>query len=98
MNRGNSRKPAKQTNMDEYFTPKKVAEIKGVSLQAIYKAIERGLLPSVRVLDRVALRPADVDAYQPGSYGGIKRTVKRRGPGRGPKPGAVTSPTEGDSE
>lgn len=84
--------------MDEYLTPKKAAEIKGVSVQAIYKAIERGLLPSVRVLDRVALRPADVDAYQPGSYNGVKRTVKRRGPGRGPKLGAATLPTEGAPE
>lgn len=84
--------------MTEFITPRQAAERKSVTVQAIYKAIERGHLPSVRVLDRVALRPADVDAYQPGSYGGIKRTVKRRGPGRGPKPGAVTSPTEGDSE
>ena len=84
--------------MDDYFTPKQAAERKGVSVQTVYKAIERGALPSVRVLDRVALRPADVDAYQPGSYGGIKRTVRRRGPGRGPKPGASTSPMEGTPE
>ena len=84
--------------MDEYITPKKAAEIKGVSVQAIYKAVERGLLPSVRVLDRVALRPADVDAYQPGSYNGVKRTIKRRGPGRGLKPDAAALPTEGVSE
>ena len=84
--------------MDEYLTPKRAAEIKGVSVQAIYKAIERGQLPSVRVLDRVALRPADVDAYQPGSYNGVKRTFKQRGPGRGPKPGAATLPTEGAPE
>ena len=71
--------------MDEYLTPKKAAEIKGVSLPTIYKAIERGLLPSVRVLDRIALRAADLDAYQPGSYNGIKRTIKPRGPGRGRK-------------
>jgi len=84
--------------MDEYITPKKAAEIKGVSVPTIYKAIERGLLPSVRVLDRVALRPADLDAYQPGSYGGVKRTVKRRGPGRGPKPGVAASLAEAKGE
>ena len=77
--------------MTEYMTPRQAAECKGVTVQAIYKAIERGLLPSVRVLDRVALHVADVEAYQPGSYGGIKRTVKRRGPGRSPKPAVAAS-------
>ena len=77
--------------MDEYLTPRQAAEQKGVSVQTIYKAIERGLLPSVRVLDRVALRVADVEAYKPGSYGGVKRTIIRRGPGRSPKP-ANTDP------
>ena len=80
--------------MTEYMTPRQAAECKGVTVQAIYKAIERGLLPSVRVLDRVALRVADVEAYQPGSYGGIKRTVKRRGPGRGSKRDASYSVSE----
>ena len=78
--------------MDEYLTPRQAAERKGVSVPTIYKAIERGVLPSERVLDRVAVRIADVDAYQPGSYGGIKRTVRKRGPGRGPKQ-AVSVPT-----
>lgn len=84
--------------MDEYITPKKAAEIKGVSVPTIYKAIERGVLPAMRVLDRVALRPADVDAYQPGSYGGVKRTVKRRGPGRSPKPGVLAPVPAGTAE
>lgn len=83
--------------MDEYLTPKKAAEIKGVSVPTIYKAIERGVLPSVRVLDRVALHRADVDAYQPGSYGGVKRTVIRRGPGRA-KPGDAVTPPGGRVE
>lgn len=76
--------------MDDYLTPRQAAERKGVSVPTIYKAIERGALPSVRVLDRVALRPADVEAYEPGSYGCVKRAVRRRGPGRGPKPEANT--------
>ncbi len=84
--------------MTEYITPRQAAECKGVTVQAIYKAIERGLLPSVRVLDRVALRLADVEAYQPGSYGGIKRTVKRRGPGRSLKPDAAVSSSEPGAE
>lgn len=83
--------------MIEYITPRQAAELKGVSVPAIYKAIGRGLLPSVRVLDRIALRPADVDAYQPGSYGGIKRTIIRRGPGR-PKPGDAVTPSGGRDE
>lgn len=78
--------------MNDYLTPKQAAERKGVSVPTIYKAIERGVLPSERVLDRVAVRVADVDAYQPGSYGGIKRTVRRRGPGRGPKQGTNVLP------
>jgi len=68
--------------MEEYLTPKQAAERKGVSLTAIYSAIARGKLPSVRVLDRIALRVADVDSYEPGSYAGVERTVKQRGPGR----------------
>ena len=80
--------------MNDYLTPKQAAERKGVSVPTIYKAIERGALPFERVLDRVAVRVADVDAYQPGSYGGIKRTVKRRGPGRGSKRDASYSVSE----
>jgi len=88
----------KGQSMTGYITPRQAAEYKGVTVQAIYKAIERGLLPSVRVLDRVALRLADVEAYQPGSYNGIKRTVKRRGPGRSPKPDAAVSSSEPGAE
>ena len=84
--------------MIDYLTPKQAAERKGVALPTIYKAIERGLLPSVRVLDRVALRVADVDAYTPGSYGGIKRTVIRRGPGRHSKHEVSTSNKSAETE
>lgn len=85
--------------MIEYLTPRQAAELKGVSIPTIYKAIERGLLPSVRVLDRVALHRADVEAYQPGSYGGVKRAVIRRGPGRTPKSSvAILSPASGSDQ
>lgn len=73
--------------MEDYLTPKQAAERKGVAVPTIYKAIERGQLPSVRILDRVALRVADVEAYTPGSYGGVTRTVRKRGPGRARKAG-----------
>lgn len=56
--------------VEEYLTPQEAAERKGVTLQTIYKAIERGLLPSSRVLGRVSMRVADVDAYEPGNYRG----------------------------
>ncbi len=84
--------------MTDYITPQQAAKHKGVTVQAIYKAIERGVLPSVRVLDRVALRPVDVDAYQPGSYGGVKRTIIRRGPGRTPKVFATIPSPETENE
>ena len=66
----------------EYLTPKEAAERKGVALATIYKAIERGNLPSYRVLGRVAVKASDVDAYTPGSYGDAQRATVRRGPGR----------------
>lgn len=67
-------------SVEEYITPKQAAERKGVSLAAIYRAIERGALPSTEVLGRKGLRPADVASYQPGSYGGVERSRRRRGP------------------
>ena len=66
----------------EYLTPKEAAERKGVALASIYKAIERGALPSERVLERVVIPILAVDAYEPGSYGETRRTYKKRGPGR----------------
>jgi excisionase family DNA binding protein len=66
----------------QYLTPREAAERKGVAVASIYKAIERGQIPSVRVLGRVALRVGDVEAYQPGSYGENKRDYRPRGPGR----------------
>jgi len=74
----------------EYLTPREAAEDKGVAVATIYKAIERGNLQAYRVLGRVALRKADVDAYQPGSYGEAQRATKRRGPGR-PKAATVAA-------
>ena len=68
-----------------FITPRQAAQRKGVSVPAIYKAIERGEIASADVLGRKALRPADVDAYQPGSYGGVTRTRRRRGPTKSEK-------------
>lgn len=66
--------------MDEFLTTKDAAQLKGVSIATIYKAIEEKRLPSTRVLGRIAIKPADLEAYEPGSYGGVERTRKRRGP------------------
>jgi len=60
-----------------YLTPKEAAEKKGVSVAAIYKAIERGQLSSERVLNRVAVRTADIDAWQPAGY--TKEGTQREG-------------------
>lgn len=68
--------------MENLLTPQEAAQRKGVAVQTIYKAIAERRLPSERVLGRIGLRPGDVDAYQPGSYGGAKRTRRSRGPGR----------------
>ena len=80
--------------MDEYLTPRQAAERRGVSVSTIYRAIERGEIPALRLLSRLALRAADVDAYQPGSYNGIQRATRRRGPGRSRK--TETAPTQAE--
>lgn len=70
------------TNMEDLLTPQEAAQRKGVAVQTIYKAIAESRLPSQRVLGRIGLRPGDVEAYQPGSYGEAKRARRSRGPGR----------------
>lgn len=81
--------------MEGYITAKEAAERKDVTVTAIYKAVERGQLPCQRILGRIVLRLEDVDAYEPGSYAGKVRSVRRRGPGRsggaGTDTGAVHS-------
>jgi excisionase family DNA binding protein len=66
---------------NELLTPQEAARIKGVSVTTIYRAINEGRLPSQRVLGRLAVSPADVEAFEPGSYAGIRRTVIPRGRG-----------------
>lgn len=60
----------------EYITPEQAAERAGVSRQSIYTAIRRGKLKSEKILGRVAVLPADVDAcdFAPpnGQRAGIK--------------------------
>ena len=69
--------------MEEFITPKQAAQQLGMSVPGVYKAIRDGNLTATRVLGHVALRPADVAAYQPARYGSrLSGSVKRRGPGR----------------
>jgi excisionase family DNA binding protein len=96
--RAKRNEPMHSELLDQYLTPRQAAERKGVAVPTIYKAIERGQLPAVRLLNRVALRVTDVDAYQPGSYGGVQRAAKRRGPGRPPKVAALPRQPESASE
>lgn len=50
------------------LTVPEAAQMKGVSRSAIYGAITDGRLPAVRVLGRLALKEADVQAWQPVKY------------------------------
>jgi type I restriction enzyme M protein len=61
------------TTPEELLTSREAADRKGVTIQAIYKAIERGELPFTRVHERIVIRALDVEAYQPHNYGGRSR-------------------------
>ena len=69
--------------MEEFLTTREAADQKGVALATIYEAVKRGDLASTKVLGRIGIKPIDLDAYQAGSYNGIERTRKRRGPRKG---------------
>lgn len=58
----------------------------GVAATTIYEAIKRGEIPATDVLGRIGLRPADVDAFQAATYGGVTRARRRRGPQKKDKP------------
>jgi len=51
--------------MENLMTVEEAAALKGVSIATLYKAIREGRLPSQRVLGRVGLLRADVEAYEP---------------------------------
>ena len=65
---------------EEYISVQEAASRKNVAATTIYEAVKRGEIPAHRFMGRVALKPSDVDAFQPGSYGGVERTRKKRGP------------------
>lgn len=55
---------------NKLLTVTEVAELKGVSRSAIYKAIEQGRLKSQRTLGRVTLSSDEVARWQPSSSTG----------------------------
>lgn len=61
---------------------KEAATRKGVSLSCLYKAIKRGELPFVTILGKMGVLESDLDNFEVGTYAGVKRSAKKRGPGR----------------
>lgn len=68
--------------MEEFVSVQEAAQRKGVSVSAIYRAIREGRLSATLILGRKALRVADVDAFDFGSYTipGHKRQERARLP------------------
>ena len=67
---------------EELLTIRQVAQELGIHRQTVYQAIRRGNLPAVTVLEHVAVRRADVEAYKErqarvGPHGGRPRKVRR---------------------
>lgn len=61
----------------EYLIPAEVAELKGVEVSTVYRAITDGRIPHERVWNRIVIRRTDAKAWQPSTHGG-----KRPGQGR----------------
>ncbi len=64
---------------EDLLTIRQAARELGIHRQTVYQAIRRGNLPAVEVLDRVAVRRADIEAYKQrqarvGPQGGRPRT------------------------
>lgn len=55
---------------EQLITPDEAAQIKGVTVAAIYAAVKENRLPHTRVLRRIGLREADVLQWTPRSYAG----------------------------
>ncbi len=59
---------------DQYLSVSQVAQLKGVSRNAVYKAVSEKRLPSQLIVAHIALRAADVEAWNP-----RERTGRRQG-------------------
>ena len=70
---------------DEYLTFSEAAKIKGVTRDAIHKAVKGSRLKSTPVQVTVEkIHRDDLDAWEPATYGGIQRARVTRSPGRPP--------------
>ncbi|MEO7716335.1 MAG: helix-turn-helix domain-containing protein [Capsulimonas sp.] len=68
-----------EKDLEQLITPARAAEIKQVSKATIYKAVKENRLRAVYAAGAMAFLQADLDAWQPASYGGVKRAVVTRG-------------------
>lgn len=59
----------------DLLTPAKAAKLKGVSRTAIYSAIAERRLKHTRVLDRLAIRKADLLSWTPVRYAGRPKGI-----------------------
>lgn len=59
---------------DDWLTAAEAAQLKGVTRSAVYKAMKQKKLQTERVLGRLALRRAEVEAWKP-----KERTGRRKG-------------------
>jgi len=55
---------------EDLLTVDEAAQLKGVTVAAIYSAIKENRLPCVRILNRIGLRQDDVQSWTPRSYAG----------------------------
>lgn len=62
----------------ELLSVSQAARLKGVAATTIYRAVNQGRLPHVRVLGHVGVRKADLLAWTPVAYGG-RSGAKGRG-------------------
>ena len=63
------------TDQDTYLTPDQAALAKGVSRTAIYSAIAEGRLPAHRVLNRLAIRKAELESWLPAPNSGRPKGI-----------------------
>lgn len=59
------------------MTPAEAAQVKGVDISTVYRAIAGGTLRHERTLNRIALQEADVLMWEPAPYGERKEGTKR---------------------
>lgn len=77
-------------SQEKLLTVGEAAKLKGVATTTLYTAIAEQRLPAVRMLNRIALREADVLRYEPTCYAqrpGVK--------GRGGRPKGIAMSQEG---